>query len=128
MSIHVQWLDEHQTIILREVIDGWTWDEFYQSLYQVTALLRSVDHTAYLIEDFSRASQQLPGNDFRSDRSIVKIKPANFGQAIAVMPSPFYREMYEALSLVFPMLSGRVIFADTRDQAFNFFLRTKALA
>ncbi len=127
MSIRVQWLDDHKTVILREIVECWTWDEFYKSLYGVSTMLRSIGHTVHLVEDFSQASD-FPGNEFMSDRTIVKIKPANFGKAIAVVPSPLYREMYQALSLVFPMLSERVVFANTRDEAFAGFLRAEARA
>lgn len=116
MTIRVSWLDDSRTVILREFEGKWTWDEFYRSQSEASAMLASVEHRVHQIFDFSQA-QSLPPNTLTHLRNAGRNMPANRGKSVVVTQNVFYQQMYRILNMVFPAVTRRVVLVETREAA-----------
>lgn len=116
MTVHVSWVDDSKTTILREFGTSWTWNEFYESQDEVNEMLRSVEHKVHQILDFSK-SNSMPSNTLTHIRNSGRNTPQNRGKSIVVTKSAFYKQMYKILDLLFPAVTERVIVVATREEA-----------
>jgi hypothetical protein len=116
MSVHVSWIDDTHTAILREFEGSWTWDEFYASQDEVNSKLRSVTHLVHQVLDFSQ-TKSLPPNTLTHLRNSGRNMPDNRGKSLVVTQSMFYLQMYRVLDRMFPALTKRVVIVATREAA-----------
>ena len=116
MGVHVSWIDDSKTAILRQFEGVWTWDEFYASQNEASAMLNSVKHEVKQIFDFSLA-HSIPPNALSHLGTSANNMPDNRGISIVVTQSGFYLHMYRILGIVLPNITRRVVVVKTLKEA-----------
>ena len=116
MGINVSWYNEEKTIILREMIGNWTWEEFHTSQEQINGMLREVGYIVDQIID-TRNSGAIPSSALTQFRNANKDVPDNAGTRVVIGTNAFYQMMFKILSNIFPNVTDRVILAKDMDSA-----------
>lgn len=116
MSVHVQWDNEEQTIILWSFVGRWTWGEYEDALNAASALLDQVEHTVDYIYDVRRMNILPPDVVTRFKAKYLK-QPPKTGRFVAVGVDHNLRLVWNTFTDLPYAHHLRVEYADTLEEA-----------
>ena len=117
MSHNISWDNEDQTVVLQEYTEGASKDDLYYLAEKSAQMLKTVNHTVYLIIDERRVRLILNSADVRY---LEKQTPTNQGAVVVVVQhsKQTYKIAAQELNRQFaPNAFGEPYFADTLEQA-----------
>ena len=120
MSIHVQWANDHKTIMLWTFKGQWTWDDFFVAQDYDTQLMSTVTHRVDIIADL-RKSPFLPGHayHFSQFQRALQRRPHHAGIIVIVGANLLVRMLFDSFSRIhrgFDLVS----FVGTPAQAYRY--------
>lgn len=100
MGITVAWQDADQRVVHIVYKGQWTNEEFRVAAYEAMALVRTVNHPVYVIDDFS-ASDGLPLGVFWQASNSAQFRPPNWAGGIAITRDLLLRSLIDIFSRVY---------------------------
>ena len=100
MGISVGWDDETQSVVRMSFTGAWSLADFRLATLQTAALVRTVEHRAYVIADM-RESGDIPLGILWQLRDLAGGRPKNWGGGIALTRSVIARNVVDILGHIY---------------------------
>ncbi len=111
MTIEVRWADTENTVCEMVMSSGWTWLDFQQASTDMLNLVKTVEHSVYVVMDYSAALEIPTGdNAFANTTQIISRMPSHVEMIVAVSRNMFIRMMYDSFSRILTTRFSRRIF------------------
>ena len=118
MAIEVQW-DNPEKTILRQKFEGkWTGKEYYDSLDEMSKLLKQVDHRVHLIGDMTYSVGIPALNLLAASGRVIKMVENQFSTVTIVKAHSYFQSLVNAVLRMSPALSQRVYFVGKLEEAY----------
>jgi hypothetical protein len=110
------WEDASHTIILVEVDNNWTWQEYDESSCDVKAMISSVDHPVIILAD-CQAVRHVPSDSLQRFYETLHEMPANLLGQVVVTDNRWLELIMKLLSQVVPEEKHKFRIARTMEKA-----------
>ena len=122
MSIHYEWYNENDGIMLVKVEGEWDWESFYPIHREYSTIAGKLGKRVDFIFDFGEARLVIPESVFANFKNLTKI--ANeliplWGITVFVFPSALFTTIVGTFSRLYPGFSTHYRMADTMEKALN---------
>lgn len=127
MAHETRWADDTQTIILTTYNGRLTWDGVYDSLKDITALTRTVEHRVDFVGDFRQATPPPLGNLIKF-KPMYDDSPPNGGIGVAVGMVPFGKTMLNMFITLYAKIVKQniTLFANDLEEAYRLIAKERA--
>ena len=120
MKFQVEWDNPEKTIIRVTYPEKWTWNDFFESMVEETALMRTVQHTVHLLVDL-RQSKSIPvGGALTHSRNALNDLPDNWGILAVVSTNVLIQRLATVFRTAFTNRIGAKTFVvASMDEAYR---------
>ena len=101
VGMRVYWKDAEKTIIIREVSETLSWDDYDSSIQKTFDMMREVNHDVYLIFDASQLGS-VPKNSLEHFTKAARGLPPNVALRIMVTRNNLLQTLVGVLQKVIP--------------------------
>ncbi len=119
MSIHVNWDNADETILLWTFVGRWTWGEYDDAFKQANAMLDAVDHGVDFLYDV-REMSILPPDLITQFKLRYLTKHANTRQFLVVGVDNYLQLLWNTFTNLPYARHLRVLYFDSLDEAREF--------
>jgi hypothetical protein len=122
MGCTIRWDDPEQTILLCEIDDPWTWEEFTSTVKQQIAMMETVDHRVHTIFHIKSPRLNIHGGAISHLKRLMEMTHPNEDQHLIVGAPGLIRSLISTLHKVYGLrqLVESYRFVATLDEAYEF--------
>ncbi|GEM_PF-2275833 len=127
MTCTISWFGDTQRIMLMEMRENWTWQEFYPVFTQQREMIAKVSHPhpVHTIIDMRDAHLHIPTNTIANMRNMAGNQVENSGVKVIVTSSRLVHVMFETIRRILPhkrkaMFEKYYTIVHTWDEAIEF--------
>ena len=117
MSVHVEWENESHTAIRHTFESVWRWQDYDESVVQIRAMMRSVQHTVHVISDIRAATPHTGGLAWQHFQRALTDIPHNTGMLLVAGKGHFTASIFSLYVQAAPNLAHRTRFVATIAEA-----------
>lgn len=128
MPIEVTWFNDSQSVVYIAVSDPWTWDDFFATSRQASALTQSVSHEVCFLADFTHSKQFPRGLSLQRVRVVLDFKQSNSGVLVSFGVSPFMRVMLNTVLTAVGRVRANAVIVNTLEDALQVMEEHRATA
>ena len=118
MPTQVYWDNPDKTIIVREMTDDWTWEDYGKAIGEVHQMLSEVDHVVDITVD-CRGTYKLPQGALQKLANSNRRYPQNIGQQVIVATSYFLEIFAKMVQQYMPHMRHLFTYVNTVDEAYQ---------
>jgi hypothetical protein len=117
MGITIAWDDAERTTLIYTIDGRWTWDEFYNTIYQAREMMENVPHAqVHSIVDISNG-KLFPANALSHFARMSTARHPKTGMMVMVGMGSFVRALMNMLNGYKQHSTNRIRVAQTLDEA-----------
>lgn len=116
MPIHVDWDNEHRTVIRYEFVNPWSWQDLIDAIDQVDEMVRDVPYTVHFIADMTRGDT-LPDKFLTYISTISRKVRGRDGLIVVINTNTFAQAVYGIFTRLNNNVMSRVVFAPSLQAA-----------
>lgn len=118
MPINIFWDNDEKTILIRKMLDPWTWQDYANAIEEVHQKLTEVDHTVDIVVDCT-AIDAIPVGGLGSLLKSNRDYPPNAGNQYIVSSSNFIELFSHTLAKMASNYKNYFIYKPTMDAAYS---------
>jgi hypothetical protein len=118
MGIHSNWDGDDKTLIIREMNDRWSWDEYITNCQHERKMIESVGHHVTLIID-ARQTLTLPTGALGHFKRSLEDNCGQVEKQIIVSKNAAFGVLYKILRHMIPQSEGCFFITHTLEEAYQ---------
>lgn len=122
-TYQLSWVDDAQTILQLDIIDGWTWEDAYITAHAINAQISAVEHDVYTIYHFTEEMGIVPRQfAITHIKALLEADVPNEKLVIMIAADSLLARLIETLAGIYRDLAGnasKLRFLRTLEDAYR---------